>query len=64
MMTTSARTPINAKCVEDFLREKGADAGSRTLYFYSANVFFEKLRIKLGKPKHCQGGGGGDSGLR
>jgi hypothetical protein len=44
-------TPINAKSMDDFLKKKGPRDGSSSRCFYSAYVFFEKLRIKQGKPK-------------
>jgi hypothetical protein len=46
-----AGTPINAKSLDDFLRKKGPEAGGSSNCFYCAYVFFEKLRIKQGKPK-------------
>jgi hypothetical protein len=48
---TPAGTPINAKSMDDFLKKKGAREGNSTRCFYGAYVFFEKLRIKQGKPK-------------
>ena len=34
-----------------FRRKSGYDAGNTTSVFYSAYVYFEKLRIKQGEPK-------------
>jgi hypothetical protein len=48
---TPSGTPINGKSLDDFLRKKGADAGNSSNTFYAGYVFFEKLRIKHGKPK-------------
>ena len=48
---TPGGTPINAKSMDDFLKKKGPLDGSSSRCFYSAYVFFEKLRIKQGKPK-------------
>ncbi|KAH0562807.1 hypothetical protein GP486_002569, partial [Trichoglossum hirsutum] len=48
---TPAGTPINGKSMDDFLRKKGPEEGGGTNCFYGAYVFFEKLRIKQGKPK-------------
>jgi hypothetical protein len=48
---TPSGTPINGKSMDDFLRKKGPDAGNSSNTFYAAYVFFEKLRIKHGKPK-------------
>jgi hypothetical protein len=42
---------IQSKVLNDFLSKKGASAGNRSAVFYSAYVFFEKMRIKDGKPK-------------
>jgi hypothetical protein len=37
--------------LDSFRGRKGALAGAKTAIFYGAYVFFEKLRIKEGKPK-------------
>jgi hypothetical protein len=42
---------LQSKQLNDFRGKKGADAGNTSAIFYSAYVFFEKLRIKEGKPK-------------
>lgn len=44
-------TPINAKSLDDFLKKRGPREGNSARCFYGAYVFFEKLRIKQGKPK-------------
>jgi hypothetical protein len=43
---------LQSKQLNDFRGKKGADAGNTSAIFYSAYVFFEKLRIKEGKPKN------------
>ncbi|KAI9864358.1 MAG: hypothetical protein M1813_003278 [Trichoglossum hirsutum] len=48
---TPAGTPTNARSLDDFLKKKGPEAGGSSNCFYGAYVFFEKLRIKQGKPK-------------
>jgi hypothetical protein len=48
---TPGGTAVNAKSMDDFLKKKGPLDGSSSRCFYSAYVFFEKLRIKQGKPK-------------
>jgi len=42
---------IQSKVLNDFLGKRGASAGNTSSVFYSSYVFFEKLRIKDGKPK-------------
>lgn len=37
--------------MQSFRGKKGPDAGNTSSVFYSAYVFFEKIRIKQGKPK-------------
>jgi len=39
------------KTLTDFLSKKGPSAGNTSAAFYAAYVYFEKLRIKEGKPK-------------
>jgi hypothetical protein len=48
---TPAGNPINVKSLDDFLKKKGPEAGGSSNCFYAGYVFFEKLRIKQGKPK-------------
>jgi hypothetical protein len=48
---TPVGTTINAKSMDDFLKKRGPQEGNSTRCFYGAYVFFEKLRIKQGKPK-------------
>jgi hypothetical protein len=42
---------FQSKSLNDFLGKKGANAGNTSGIFYSAYVFFEKIRVKDGKPK-------------
>lgn len=42
---------IQSKVLNDFLMKKGASAGNRSAVFYSSYVFFEKVRIRDGRPK-------------
>lgn len=42
---------IQSKQLKDFLSYKGALAGNTSKVFYCSYVFFEKMRIKQGKPK-------------
>ena len=42
---------LNANSFGEFLKNKGPTAGSSGAVFYAAYVYFEKLRIKNGKPK-------------
>lgn len=42
---------LNANSFGEFLKKKGPTAGSSGAVFYAAYVYFEKLRIKNGKPK-------------
>lgn len=42
---------ISASQIQSFRGKKGPDAGNTSSVFYSAYVFFEKMRIKQGKPK-------------
>ena len=47
---TGART-LQSKQLADFRSKKGPYAGNTSAIFYGAYVFFEKVRIKEGKPK-------------
>ena len=42
---------VLSRGLNDFLGKKGALAGSRNYAYYAAYVFFEKVRIREGKPK-------------
>lgn len=42
---------IQSKQLKDFLSKKGPTAGNTSKVFYCSYVFFEKMRIKYGKPK-------------
>jgi len=42
---------VQASSLSTFLSKKGASAGNTSAVFYSSYVFFEKKRIKEGKPK-------------
>ncbi|OJJ72354.1 hypothetical protein ASPBRDRAFT_124694 [Aspergillus brasiliensis CBS 101740] len=42
---------LNASSFGEFLKKKGPNAGSQGAVFYAAYVYFEKLRLKNGKPK-------------
>jgi hypothetical protein len=42
---------VSPKNLSDFLSNKGPSAGNTSAAFYAAYVYFEKLRIKEGKPK-------------
>lgn len=42
---------LQAKQLTDFRDKRGANAGNTSRVYYGAYVFFEKLRIKEGKPK-------------
>ncbi len=42
---------IQSKVLNDFLGKRGASAGNTSSVFYSSYVFFEKMRIRDGKPK-------------
>ncbi|KAF9632301.1 hypothetical protein BFW01_g3163 [Lasiodiplodia theobromae] len=44
-------TKITAPQLANFRGKKGANAGNTTVTFYAAYCFFEKLRLKEGKPK-------------
>ena len=37
--------------VAGFMRKKGPAAGNTSMAFYASYVFFEKMRIRDGKPK-------------
>ncbi|RAK97907.1 uncharacterized protein BO80DRAFT_504367 [Aspergillus ibericus CBS 121593] len=43
---------LNSKSMADFLAYKGPTTGSSGVIFYAAYVFFEKLRVRDGKPKN------------
>ncbi|GAB1310750.1 hypothetical protein MFIFM68171_00960 [Madurella fahalii] len=45
------KNPFQSSQLANFRRMKGALSGARSSLFYGAYVFFEKLRIKEGKPK-------------
>ncbi len=42
---------IQSKVLNDFLGKRGLFAGNTSAVYYSSYVFFEKLRIRDGKPK-------------
>lgn len=42
---------LQSKVLNDFLGKKGPTAGNTSAVFYAAYVFFEKMRIRDGKPK-------------
>lgn len=42
---------IQSKVLNDFLNKKGAFAGNTSATFYASYVFFEKMRLREGKPK-------------
>lgn len=42
---------IQSKSLNDFLGKKGPSAGNTSMIYYASYVFFEKLRIRDGKPK-------------
>jgi hypothetical protein len=42
---------IQSKVLNDFLSKKGASAGNTSAVFYASYVFFEKMRLRDGKPK-------------
>lgn len=42
---------LQSKQLNDFRGKSGADSGNTSRVFYGAYVYFEKLRIKEGKPK-------------
>ncbi|KAF7959251.1 hypothetical protein EAE96_002765 [Botrytis aclada] len=42
---------IQSKVLNDFLGKKGPSAGNTSSTYYAAYVFFEKVRIRDGKPK-------------
>jgi hypothetical protein len=43
--------PFQGTQLTRFRNSKGALTGAKSLVFYAAYVFFEKMRIKEGKPK-------------
>ncbi|PWY96278.1 hypothetical protein BO94DRAFT_529673 [Aspergillus sclerotioniger CBS 115572] len=43
---------LSSKSMADFLSYKGPTTGSSGVIFYAAYVFFEKLRVRDGKPKN------------
>ncbi|RDW68497.1 hypothetical protein BP5796_09154 [Coleophoma crateriformis] len=45
------RNSPQSKVLKDFLAKKGARAGNTSAVFYGSYVFFEKMRIRDGKPK-------------
>jgi hypothetical protein len=47
----SMNKKFQAKSLTDFLSKSGPNAGNTGSVFYAAYVFFEKLRIRDGKPK-------------
>ncbi|CAD0112567.1 unnamed protein product [Aureobasidium uvarum] len=49
--TDKAPKGISASQIQSFRGKKGPDSGNTSSVFYSAYVFFEKMRIKQGKPK-------------
>ena len=48
---TSGVPPIQSKQLTDFTGKHGPMAGNSSKVFYAAYVYFEKLRVKHGKPK-------------
>ena len=42
---------IQSKALNDFLNKKGPNAGNTSSVFYASYVFFEKMRLRDGKPK-------------
>ncbi|KAE8444566.1 hypothetical protein EG329_014490 [Mollisiaceae sp. DMI_Dod_QoI] len=42
---------IQSKVLNDFLGKRGATAGNTSSVFYGSYVFFEKMRVRDGKPK-------------
>lgn len=42
---------FQSKSLNDFLSKRGPNAGNTSGVFYAAYIFFEKMRIKEGKPK-------------
>ncbi|KAB8079732.1 hypothetical protein BDV29DRAFT_164248 [Aspergillus leporis] len=44
-------TKISGAVLANFLNKRGVNAGNQSTAFYAAYVFFEKLRIRDGKPK-------------
>jgi hypothetical protein len=49
--TFGADKKIQSKSLNDFLGKKGPMAGNTSSVYYASYVFFEKLRIRDGKPK-------------
>jgi len=47
----STAVKIQSKQLNDFRAKSGADAGNTSRVFYGSYVYFEKLRLKEGKPK-------------
>lgn len=48
---TATGQKIQSKQLTDFRSKKGAGAGNTSIVFYTAYVFFEKMRLAAGKPK-------------
>ncbi|KAL2839412.1 hypothetical protein BJY01DRAFT_28361 [Aspergillus pseudoustus] len=44
-------SPLQTATLTSFLSKKGPKEGNQSMIFYAAYVFFEKLRIRDGKPK-------------
>ncbi|KAH8910350.1 hypothetical protein BR93DRAFT_474822 [Coniochaeta sp. PMI_546] len=42
---------VNASSLANFLAQKGPSGGSVSIVFYAAYVYFEKIRVRDGKPK-------------
>jgi hypothetical protein len=42
---------IQSKQLTDFRSKKGPEAGCTSVVFYGSYIFFEKMRLKEGKPK-------------
>ncbi|KAL2809096.1 hypothetical protein BJX63DRAFT_406864 [Aspergillus granulosus] len=47
----SKTAPLQTSTLTSFMSKKGVKDGNQSLIFYAAYVFFEKLRIRDGKPK-------------
>ena len=42
---------VNARKLDNFLKQSGPNAGAKNAVFYAAYVYFEKMRVKEGKGK-------------
>lgn len=50
-MVAAEGRKVNASSLANFMGQKGPSGGSGSIVFYAAYVYFEKMRLRDGKPK-------------